>query len=85
MSPLSNIPSTDPLTLLDGCKSPAVFFVFKIEPALSPVAVVLTLITKDLNKVFLTILTSIRRIFFFNNRCEVVSHWGFDSHFPNGY
>lgn len=36
MSPLHNFPSTDPLILLTGYKSPAVFAVFRVEPNLSP-------------------------------------------------
>ena len=54
---LSNFPSTDPLTQLIDYKSPAVFATFEAEFHL------LTLIAKLLEKIFLTILTSIRIIF----------------------
>ena len=53
MSPLGNFPSTDPLSLLVGYKSPAV------EPDLSPTVKVFTPSPTVLKKVFLTILTSI--------------------------
>ena len=62
MSPVSNSPSTDLLTLVLATKSPAAFAVFRLESTLSYYArhdhVVVIL-----NKIFLRILTSDRMIF----------------------
>lgn len=41
MSLHSNFSSTEPLSLLLGYKCPAVFAVFEVGPALSPIAAVL--------------------------------------------
>lgn len=59
MSPLGKFPSTEPLTLLLGYESPLILAGCTVEPHLFPVVVVL-------NKVFLTVLTSVQIIFFFN-------------------
>lgn len=71
MSPLRNFPSTDSLHLLLSYKSSFVLVAFKDEPDISPIVIVLTPITTVLNKVSLTVLTSIRIFFSFTGPCSV--------------
>lgn len=63
MFPVSNCPSTDPLTLLLATNPQLSFLYLELSPLSFPYLQIFTPIMTVLNKVFLTVLTSVRTSF----------------------